>query len=282
MLDRYQLGHEVGTGARGAVYRARDRETGRVVAIKLVADTAAGGRAVGDARSIGLSSGSLQPSPVHPNIPAVYDTKRAGRLRYWAIEFADGRDLRPYTRPTTRLPLPTVLSIMICIGDALHLLHRQGFVHGDVKPANILFDSATAMVKLVDVGYVRSGHRLRYATPAYMAPEQVRGDVASGATDLYAAAVTIYELVTGRLPFSARSRPDMMRRIVHEPHVDVRRYEPSLPADLAQLLDKLLQKDSGRRPSTKEFRHDLRKIRNAVSSYSPTGFEPRTILGAYR
>ena len=277
MLDRYQLGHEIGTGARGAVYRARDRETGRVVAIKLVADTAAAGRAVGDACSIGLSSGSPDRSAVHPHIPAVYDTKRAGLLRYSAIEFAGGRDLRPYTRPTTRLPLPAVLSIMICVGDALHLLHQHGFVHGDVKPANILFDSATAIVKLVDIGYVRSGHHVRYATPAYMAPEQVRGDVASGATDLYCAAVTLYELLTGRLPFAASSRPDIMRRIVHEPHVDARRYEPSLPADLAQLLDKLLQKEADRRPTTREFRHGLRKIRDAISSNSPTRLEPQII-----
>jgi eukaryotic-like serine/threonine-protein kinase len=280
MLDRYQLGHEVGTGARGAVYRARDRETGRVVAIKLVADTAAGKRAVGDARSIESSSGAGRPIPLHPHIPAFYETKRTGLLCYSAMELAGGRDLRPYTRPTTRLPLHTVLSIMLCIGDALHVLHRHGFVHGDVKPANILFDPSTGSVKLIDIANA-DDHDARDVTPAYMAPEQLRGDIASVATDLYGGAVTLYELATGRLPFAARSRPEMMLRIAHEPHLDVRRYDSMLPAALAQLLDKMLRKEAHlRHRSIAEFKHELRKLRDGLLTWSRPRLQPRSLLAA--
>jgi serine/threonine-protein kinase len=173
------------------------------------------------------------------------------------------------------------LSIMLCIGDALHVLHQHGIVHGDVKPANILFDPSTGSVKLVDIAHP-AGHDARDTTPAYMAPEQLRGDIASAATDLYGVAVTLYELASGRLPFAARSRPEMMFRIAHEPHSDVRRYDSMLPVGLAQLLDKMLQKEPHvRHRSIAELKHDLRKLRDTAPARSPSRLHPRSLLIAH-
>jgi serine/threonine protein kinase len=267
MLDRYHIEHELETGARGAVFRGRDRETGRVVAIKLVADAGA----VPFRRRNKRGSGNLKDgigSLVHPHIAAIYETARAGHLRYVVMEFAEGTDLRAHSSPSTLLPLSTVLSIGLRVADAVQHLHNCGVVHGDIKPANIVFNAATDRVKLTDVG-ASFGHSERTAgTPAYMAPEQLCGFPPSAAADQFALGVTLYQLTCGHLPFTGPHRPAIVRRTVNEPHVDIRVHQPAVPAALAAVLDTTLRKKPDARYGSFEvLRHALRSV--------PADFQPR-------
>jgi serine/threonine protein kinase len=260
MLDRYHIEHELETGARGAVFRGRDRETGRVVAIKLVADAGA----VLFPRRNKQDSGHLADgiaSLVHPHIAAIYESARAGHLRYIVMELAEGTDLRAHSSPSTLLPLSTVLSIALRVADAVQHLHDCGVVHGDIKPANIVFNAPTDRVKLTDVGASFWHSEPSAGTPAYMAPEQLCGFPPSVAADQFAFGVTLYQLTCGYLPFTGLHRPAIVRRIVNEAHVDIRVHQPTVPAALVAVLDTTLGKKAGARYSSFEvLRHALRSV----------------------
>jgi serine/threonine-protein kinase len=263
MLDRYYLEHELGTGARGAVYRGRDRETGRVVAIKLIPGTAA-------CRAAGSSVASRDSADAvallsHPHIPALYETGRAGYLRYVVMEFAEGVDLRAYTEPCTLLPLRTVLSIAVRVVDALQHAHEHGVVHGDIKPANIVFDPVSDRVKVADFTFDFDHDDVLPATAAYSAPEQLCGSPPSSASDQFSVATTLYQLSCGRLPFTGRSRPEIVYRIVNEGHADVRVNVPSLPAALSAVLDRALAKEPAKRyPSAGALKEAIGRVQAEV------------------
>ena len=268
MLDRYHLEHELGTGARGAVYRGRDKETGRVVAIKLIAD-AVPHRHVGETHR-GSSGVGCVWHLNHSHIPALYETARAGLLRYVVMEFAEGNDLRAHTQPSTLLPLPTVLSVMQRVADALQHAHEHGVVHGDVKPANIVFDAATGSVKLTDFNFASADAEATCATPGYMSPEQLCGLPLSPASDQFSMGATLYQLACGHLPFTGRSRPEIVRRTVNEPHVDIRLHEPALPAALLAVIDKALAKDvRARYPSAESLRQAIRSVERELRCDAP-------------
>jgi serine/threonine-protein kinase len=165
---------------------------------------------------------------------------------YVVMECAEGRDLRPHVRRGALLPLPTVLSIAVRVAGALGHAHRQGVTHGDVSPGNIVFDPASDAVKLVDFP-LRDGATHSQGTPAYGSPEQVCGCAVGPASDQFSLGVTLYRLACGEPPFQASSRPRLAHAIAHERHTDIRDHDGSLPAELAALLDRTLQKDPGER-----------------------------------
>ena len=230
MLDRYDFEHELATAARGPVFRARDKTTGCVVAIKIVPGGSDSGLSGLDARFSRLSS---------PDIGAVHETGQDGQLRYVVSDFAPGRDLSTHVHVARLLPLDTVLHVAARVAKALHHAHLRGVVHGDVKPANIVFDAVTASVQLVDFACAEEAQP---GTPAYLSPERLCGDNASAASDQFALGITLYQLACGELPFTGRSRPLIAYSVVNVPHTDVRAHAPSLSAALAAILDKALAK----------------------------------------
>jgi serine/threonine-protein kinase len=151
-----------------------------------------------------------------------------------------------------------VLSIGARIADALHYSHRRGVVHGDIKPANIIFDATTGRVALTDFPS-DSRAICTIGTQAYMAPECLRGEIASPASDQFSLAVTLYQLLCGRHPFAGRSSPEIVRRMTAEPHTDIRVYTPSLPPTLVKLFDTALAKQPHRRYP------DLTAMKKAIS-----------------
>src|SRR5437868_1758685 len=140
MLDRYHLEHELGAGARGVVYCGREGEDGQRVAVKL--------SAVADDRSFARDC-SIR-ALAHPYIARLYRRGNTGKLRYVVMELATGGDLKTYVDPLSLLPRATVVSIMSRVAEALHYAHQRGLVHGDIKPANIVYDPLTDSVKVVD------------------------------------------------------------------------------------------------------------------------------------
>jgi serine/threonine-protein kinase len=260
MLDRYDLGDELGTGARSAVFRARERSTGRTVAVKLTPGA-----------SDAPAGGSVPHLPPHPNICTVHSSGERRGLHYSIAEFADGIDLGACTSGAARLPLRTVLYILERVASALDHAHRHGVVHGDVKPSNIFFDEASRSVKLGDWP-ASAAEADRRGTPAYLSPQRLCGMPASTSCDQFALGVTLYRLVCGRLPFAHASRIEMVHAAVHEPHADVSHSVPDAPAGLAAVLDRALAKQAaGRYRSIEELRLALRRLRARTSRWTAAG-----------
>jgi serine/threonine-protein kinase len=249
MLDRYLLEHELGAGARGVVYRARERDNGRQVAVKLTVDIAV----LADCSapdSQASQKNSRRTQLVHPSIPALYESGRAGHLRFEVFELVSGSNLSLYAEPATLLPLTTVLSIGAQIADAAHYAHQRGVIHGDIKPSNIMFDRMTGRAVLTDFpsesAYATTAER---GAPAYRAPECLCGSASSPASDQFSLGVSLYRLVCGHHPFTGVSRTQIVHQVVAGIHTDPRVYVPSLPELLVDVFDTALAKEPSLRYS---------------------------------
>ena len=243
MRKRYELQGEVGRGAGGTVYRARERATGRIVAIKVTP------RAVEDGAAHARCTRWVDPMPhpAHENIVTVFECGTTEEGGYVVMDWVDGGNLRRHAEPANRLPLADIVSIVVRVADALAHAHDCHVVHGDVKPANILHDAASGAVKLTDFTYPalcesRSASFAIPATRAYMSPEQVCAAMVGPRSDQFSLGVTFYQLACGHLPFDSSSLPRLAFGIVNEKHRDVRVHEPALPAPLAAVIDRALDK----------------------------------------
>ena len=266
MLGRYQVEKELGKGAMGVVYLGKDPKIGRVVAIKTMAlsqefeaDELAEvkERFFREAETAGRLS--------HTNIVTIFDAGEEHDLCYIAMELLKGRDLVPFTKVGTVLPTDKVISIVARVADALGYAHRQNVVHRDVKPANVMYEAENDVVKVTDFGIARITDSSKtktgmvLGTPSYMSPEQLQGKKIDGRSDLFSLAVTLYQLVCGKLPFEGDSMAQLMYRIANEHAPDILHYNRSLPPALVAFLDRAMSKEAGERYQTgEEFAGALR------------------------
>jgi serine/threonine-protein kinase len=259
MLGRYQVERELGKGAMGVVYQGRDPKIGRVVAIKTLAlaqEFEADELADVKARFFreAETAGRLN----HPHIVTIFDAGEEHDLAYIAMEFLKGRDLVPYTKPGSLLPVDQVVSIIARVADALGYAHRQNVVHRDVKPANIMYEPESDSVKVTDFGIARITDASKtktgmvLGTPSYMSPEQLAGRKIDGRSDLFSLAVSLYQLLAGRLPFEGESMAQLMFKIANEPAPDILALDPRLPPALAGFLERALAKEADGRFQTGE------------------------------
>ena len=276
--QRYELGELIGSGGMGRVYRGRDRVLDRPVAIKLLAarvsdDETAKRRFLREART----AAALE----HPNIAPVYD---AGETEegdaYLAMPLYEGRTLkeRLAERP---LPPEEALRIALALADSLEYAHSQGIIHRDLKPSNVMVTNS-GQVKLIDFGLAtHSGSSLLTATgdvmgtPAYMAPEQVRGEASDTRTDIWALGVVLYEMLVGHRPFDGDGHALRYAIVNSEPQMaDIP--ELGSPGVLREILDRALRKDSSKRWSrAREIGDRLRPLAGTLDTQVPTARWPR-------
>ncbi len=253
-LGRYELLEPIGVGSAGTVFLAIDTGISRLVALKVIDlrrdyDEAGLSEGLERFRREAESAGRLS----HPNIVTVFDIGEHASLAYIAMEYLTGRHLSHFCTGERLLPVPLVLDIGARVADALHYAHRRNVVHRDIKPGNIMYDSVSGEVtitdfgiaRLIDVSRTRTGVVL--GTPSFMAPEQLEGKNVNGHTDLFALGVTLYELLTGRLPFRGRSMTELMFVIANNPHPAVTAQRPDLPPSLDAFFDQALAKLPGDR-----------------------------------
>ena len=256
-LGRYELLRPLGRGALGCVYLARDPVIDREVALKVV-DLAHG---LDDERLEWTSDRFLREARVcgrlnHPHIVTVHDCGEADGYAYIAMEHLPGRPLSDHVQPHTLLPPSRVLELMAAAADALHYAHVQNVVHRDIKPANIMYDSASGSLKLTDFGIARwiDSSRTRtgvvLGTPSFLSPEQLEGNIVNGHTDLFALGVSLYQLLTGRLPFQGNSMTELMFVIANEPHAPLTAVRPELPSRFDLVIDTALAKSPAQRYSS--------------------------------
>jgi len=206
----------------------------------------------------------------HPNIVTIYDAGEEHDLCYIAMEFLKGKDLVGHTKQPNLLPPDKVLSIVERVGDALGYAHGMGIVHRDIKPANIMYELESDTVKVTDFGIARITDSSKtktgmvLGTPSYMSPEQLAGKKIDGRSDLFSLGVTLYQMLSGRLPFEGESMTQLMFAIANNPHPPIREINAALPEWVVEIVDKALAKDYEKRyQNGAEFAAAIREARKA-------------------
>jgi serine/threonine-protein kinase len=253
-LGRYELLEPIGRGAMGYVYLARDPIINRIMALKAIDLTLDyDSNELASVSESFLREAAIAGSLNHPNIVTIYDVGRTEGLAFIAMEYVRGRHLSEFAVPDRLLPVATVLDLLSRAATALDYAHGRNVVHRDIKPANIMYDSASDTLKITDFGIAKliDANRTRtgivLGTPAFMSPEQLEGRNVNGHTDLFALGVSLYQLLTGQLPFRGASMTKLMFVIANEPHPSVTTVRGDLPAWLDSVVDRALAKDPAAR-----------------------------------
>jgi eukaryotic-like serine/threonine-protein kinase len=268
MLGRYQVEKELGKGAMGVVYLGRDPKIGRMVAIKTM--TLSGDFASDDMNSVKArffreaeAAGNLS----HPHIVQIFDAGEEHDLAYIAMEFIQGHDLVRHTKAPNLLPVADVIKYIADAADALDYAHSRNIVHRDIKPANLMLVEQTKTIKVTDFGVARITDASKtktgmvLGTPSYMSPEQLSGKKVDGRSDLFSLGVTLYQLLTGALPFQADSMATLMFKIANEAQAPVTSVRADLPGALDAIVEKALEKHYDRRYARgADLARDLRAV----------------------
>jgi serine/threonine-protein kinase len=264
-LGRYKVLKELGRGSMGVVYLGKDPTIQRFVAIKTMrldeideADKLeeVKARFFQEAESTGRLS--------HPNIVTIFDAGEEQDLGYIAMELLEGTTLKEWSRKPNLLPVNRVISMLATVADAMDYAHQQGVVHRDIKPANIMVTKGE-VVKIMDFGIAKMATSSKtktnivMGTPTYMSPEQIAGKKVDGRSDIFSLAVVMFELLTGRPPFTADNVSALLFAIAHTPHPSVKAIRPDLPPIVKDVMNRALQKDPALRyRRAGEFAAELR------------------------
>jgi tetratricopeptide (TPR) repeat protein len=243
---RYRIRRLLGVGGMGAVYRARDEELERDVALKLIRADIADNPAALERfkREIHLSS-----RVTHRNVLRVYDLGESEGVRFLTMQFVEGEDLATLLRREGRLPIERLTRIFRQILEGLQAAHEQGVVHRDLKPQNVMVDAADN-VYVTDFGLAKSVDQSGMTqtgaivgTPAYMSPEQVKGATVDHRSDIYSAGVLLYEMATGTLPFVGASAYEVMAQRLQRAPRPAAEINPDLPQYLRRVLERCMAVD---------------------------------------
>ncbi len=258
-LGKYDVIREVGRGGMGVVYLGHDPFTGSDVAIKValpesLQDKRGGARY----RKLFFNEAKVAGKLRHPNIVGVFDAGMEDEICYIVMEMIfGGRTLYDHCQPDTLLPVEDVVRIIFKSARALDYAHRQGVVHRDIKPRNILL-TEDGEVKLSDFSIALRTHGDATDTqvhgyigsPLYMSPEQVKDDTITNQTDIFSLGVVMYELLTGRHPFAADNLPAIAHRITQKVPTALAEVRPDVPHIVGRILGRALSKQVGRRYKT--------------------------------
>jgi serine/threonine protein kinase len=264
-LGRFEVLAEIGRGAMGIVYKAKDPMLERVVAIKTInMGMDRDGAEMYEKRFYqeARAAGGLN----HPNIVTVYDIGKTDTECYMAMEYIEGAELRTLLLPAKPLPVPRALSIAAQVAEGLAYAHERGVVHRDIKPANIMVPESGA-VKITDFGIARMRSSnvqtqtgMMMGSPKYMSPEQVIGKRADHRTDIFSLGVILYEMLTGAAPFTGESVNAVMYQIVNFVPPSPSAINPASPAPLDGIVAGMLAKSLEERyQSAAEIARGLRE-----------------------
>jgi serine/threonine protein kinase len=255
-LGGYRIVKQLGQGGMGVVYRAEDEQLRRPVALKVMrADIAAHE----EARARFLREARAAAALKHDHIVTIYQVGEDQGVPFLAMEFLQGKSLEDWLRPDRRATVPETLAIGKQIAKGLAAAHAVKLIHRDIKPANIWLEAPKGRVKILDFGLARhtAGELTALTqdgavlgTPAFMAPEQARGDVCDARCDLFSFGCVLYRMTTGRLPFRGNSAFAVLSAIASDTPTPVRELNPNVPPQLAGLVAKLLAKKPDDRPAS--------------------------------
>jgi serine/threonine protein kinase/tetratricopeptide (TPR) repeat protein len=286
-ISHYRVIECIGKGGMGVVYKAEDMKLQRNVALKLLPRFLASDReALNRFEREAQAASALN----HPNICTVYEVDEAQGLHFIAIELLDGETLK---QRIARGPVEIleILGIGVSICDALQTAHSAGIIHRDIKPSNIVL-TRRGMVKLLDFGVAKQvrpettqlcemvsnwptlgqpAHLTQagavVGTVEYMSPEQARGEDVDARSDLFSLATVLYELTTGKCPFSGADEADVLQAIDRRSPIAVEKLKPKAPAGFVGIIEKALHKDRSQRySSAAEMQQDLERLRRSLNA----------------
>ena len=253
LAGRYSIERELGRGGMGIVLLARDVALDRPVAIKLLPPHLAANR---ESRDRFLQEARMAASLSHPNIVPIHLVEARGDLVFFVMGYVDGETLRERVERAGPLSLRLALKLLQEVAWVLAYAHQRGLVHRDVKPDNIMIERATERALVTDFGIALGkgeGERpggLVVGTARYMSPEQACGEPVDARSDLYSLGATFFYALTGHAPFEGSTVPAILAKQVTEPAPPVQAGRPEVPAKLASVIDRCLQKEPGKRFQT--------------------------------
>jgi serine/threonine protein kinase len=274
LLGKYEIIAEIGRGAMGAVYKARDPLIDRLVALKTITGSPSTqtnllDRFYQEARS----AGTLQ----HPNIVTIYELGHEKNTPFIAMEYLEGESLDRIIEQKPVLPLSVKLGYIVRVCEALAYAHQHNVVHRDVKPANIMV-TKEGVVKVVDFGIARltdmsmTQPNMMIGSRAYMSPQLYKGERADARSDIWAVGVSLYELLAFKRPFTGDSEAELMFHIIYEKPDDLMGLSPECTEELAAIVSKMLEKKSeDRYQSMDDLLHAIEPIWKAAQQATVTG-----------
>src|SRR5215813_502640 len=282
----YSIRELIGSGGMGEVYLAEDNRLGRKIALKLLnpvllADKVWRVRFLREAR---LASGLD-----HPNICTVYEVGEIQDQPFIAMQYVEGDTLKRLVSQR-RLSLKSVISIGLQVADALALAHQKGVIHRDIKSANILI-TPRGQAKVLDFGLAKSLEQTELekstsltmtgevmGTPAFMSPEQARGEPVDQRSDIFSFGIVLYEMATGRTPFNGTSKADVISSMLKDKQVPAAEMNRQTPQFLSSVIDRALEKSPAKRyQSIVEMTRDLQRIasEHGITAAPSTIAEPK-------
>jgi len=252
-IGKFDIKRLIGKGATSSVYLGIDPFTGSKVAIKIAHQAVFKDPVNGSKfQKMFMNEASLAGKLRHPHIVSVFDAGKEDDLHYIVMEYVPGHTLKKHCTPKTLLPYDDIIGIIFKCCSALDHAYRHGVIHRDIKPANLLIDEH-GDVKLSDFGTAlmeNADHTQileAVGSPAYMSPEQINGEEVNHQTDIYSLGVVMYQLFSGRLPFSAKNQPDLIRKIKEEEPTPLNVLRPDVPDCLAMIVDRCMAKEPANR-----------------------------------
>jgi beta-lactam-binding protein with PASTA domain/tRNA A-37 threonylcarbamoyl transferase component Bud32 len=275
---RYRILRKLGSGGMANVYLAEDEDLGRRVAIKILNDRYANDELfVERFRREAKSAAGLS----HPNIVSIYDRGEAEGTYYIAMEVIEGRSLKELILTRGPLPMGHAIAYTLEMLEALRFAHRHGIIHRDVKPHNILIGER---LKVTDFGIARAGASQMteagsiMGTAQYLSPEQARGAPVTASSDLYSVGIVLYEMLTGKVPFSGDSAIEIAMKHLNEVPKPPSKIRPEVPEELDQVVLRALAKaPEDRYQTAEEFAEDLHRV-EAGLPIAPETAEAATAL----
>ena len=278
---RYQISRKLGAGGMANVYLAEDQELGRRVAIKVLDDRhASDDQFVERFRREAQNAAGLS----HPSIVSIYDRGEAEGSYYIAMEYVEGRTLKELLVARGPSPIGIAIDYTRQILSALRFAHRNGIIHRDIKPHNVIVDG-DGRVKVMDFGIARAGASQMteagsiIGTAQYLSPEQARGAPVDQSSDLYSTGIVLYELLTGSVPFTGESPVEIAMKHLSQPPLSPSAARPEVPRDLDYVVLRALAKDPAERyRSAEEMDADLDRIARGIGVSSETAETATSVL----
>ena len=278
IAGRYEIEKKLGAGAFGTVFKAKDKELGRMVAIKTIRleGLAASTSSLEDLLKRFKHEARAAARFQHPNVVTLYDVGTWEGMSYISMEFVDGVGLDRVIKGSGKMATERAAAIGAQVADALDAAHKQGIVHRDIKPANIMIEPGDH-VKVTDFGIAKDLGAAEHltvtgsllGTPSYMSPEQARGGVIDGRSDLFSVGCILYEMVAGQRAFRGDSITALLFKIITEEPPSLRELDPTVSDEMLRIIAKALSKaPETRYQSGRELASDLLAITRP--GYVPT------------
>ena len=275
---RFDILEKIGKGGVGVVYRAKDNVLDRMVAIKELNRELAENR---DDFNKLIKEARTTARLLHKNIVRVYDIKKIRNNHIIIMEFVEGEDYSQIIKNRGPLPVQEITAVARDLFAALHYSHSQGIIHKDIKPKNIMKDRS-GEIKIVDFGVAAVGagtekHNLHYiiGSPHYISPEQITRSKQDHRSDIYSAGTTLYHLATGKVPFSGKNVDEIFRKHVLELPPAIVQLRPEIPGQLANIIEKCLEKQQeDRYQSAEEVLEQIKEIEETIKKKLKRKKEP--------